>query len=260
METNEAELWFRKFGFFNNPFTIKPAPFDNKIFGQEKLTEDLSYLIPAGNMIFLEGPLGTGKTSMMHKIIEQYRGKKRVIFFSCNRIEHDLNIEELLKGKYGFWGRLFGLKPKNMIVLLDEAQDLSEANTERIKYFFDQGNIKSVVFTGTSFKDTNFHDSVKERIGSNIIKVKELTEEESVDLVRNRIGENELVSDEIIRRVFLLSNKNPRRMLQNLDRLAKEAVDRHEKEIKVEDIRKLGVEPPKPPISSSRGKLLKKKK
>src|SRR3989344_906458 len=248
---HEEDLWFREFGFFNNPCTIKPAPFDNKIFGQGKISEDISYLIPSGNMIFIEGPLGTGKTSLLHKVIEQNRGKKKVIFFSCNRIEHDLNIEELLRGRYGFWGRLFGLKPKNMIVLLDEAQDLSEANTERIKYFFDQGNIKSVIFTGTSFKEVNFHDSVKERIGSNILRMKELIEEEAVDLVRNRIGENELVSDEVIRRVFLLSSRNPRRMLQNLDRLCKEAVDRHENEVKIENIRRLtGIEAPLPPVTT----------
>ncbi len=243
-ELHEEELWFRKYGFFNNPFSIKPAKFDNKIFGQDQLMDSLFYQIPAGTMNFIEGILGTGKTSVLHHLINKYRGQKRVIFFSCNRIDNDLNIEELLKGRYGFWGRLFGLVPKNMVVLLDEAQDLTPLNTERIKYFFDQGNIKSVVFTGVNYKETNFHESIKERIGTNTFKIKELTEEEAVELVRNRIGELELISDEIIRKVFILSNYNPRRMLQNLDRLCKEAVEKHEKEVKVEDIRKIGVEKP----------------
>jgi type II secretory pathway predicted ATPase ExeA len=249
-ELHEEELWFRKFGFFNNPFSIKPAHFDNKIFGQDKLLESLFYQMPAGTMNFIQGPLGTGKTSVLQHLINKYRGQKKVIFFSCNRIDSDLNIEELLKGKYGFWGRLFGLMPKNMLLLLDEAQDLTPVNTERIKYFFDQGNIKSTVFVGTNFKETNFHKSIQERIGNNIFNVKELTEEEAVDLVRNRIGELELISDEIIRKVFLLSNKNPRRMLQNLDRLCNEAVQKHEKEVKVEDIKKLGIELPIPQIPS----------
>lgn len=249
-EPQEEELWFRKFGFFNNPLSIKPGAFDNKIFGQNAIMESLFYQIPAGTMNFIEGPLGTGKTSILNHLIEKYRGKKQVIFFSCNRIEQELNIEELLRGRYGFWGRLFGMTPKNMIVLLDEAQDLTPVNTERIKYFFDQGNIKSVVFTGMNFKEVNFHDSIKERIGNNLFKVRKLTEEEAVELVRNRIGELELISDEVIRKVFILSNYNPRRMLQNLDRLCKEAAEKHEKEVKVEDVRKLGIEAPTPPLSS----------
>ncbi len=257
-EVHEEDLWFRKYGFFNSPFSIKPGQFDNKIFGQDKLLESLFYQLPAGTMNFIEGPLGTGKTSVLHHLITKYRGQKRVIFFSCNRIDQDLNIEELLRGRYGFWGRLFGMMPKDMIVLLDEVQDLTPVNTERIKYFFDQGNIKSVVFTATNYREVNLHQSIKERIGTNLFKVRELSEEEAVDLVRNRVGELELISDELIKKVFILSDCNPRRMLQNLDRLCKEAAEKHEKEIKIEDVRKLGLEAPKLPISPSRFPLKKR--
>ena len=128
-QQEEQEMWWRKLGFYINPFTIKPAPFDNKVFGQDQILEDLYYKLPAGTMSFVEGKLGTGKTTILKSLIAKFRGRGKVIYFSCNRLDTELNIEELLKGRYGFWGKLFGMMPKEMIVLLDEAQQLSTLNT-----------------------------------------------------------------------------------------------------------------------------------
>jgi len=231
MAEEEKSLWWRKLGFYTNPFTIKPAVFDNKVFGQDKILEELYYKIPAGTMSFIEGPLGTGKTTIMKHVISKFRGKGKVIFFSCNRIDSELNLEELLRGKYGFWGRLMGLMPKEMIVLLDEAQQLSTANTERIKYFFDQGNIKSVVFTGVSYERCNLHESIKDRIGKDVLKLRELSDDEAILLIRNRIGETNLMSDEIVKKLWKLSNKNPRRLLQYSDMVCRKVVETDEKEV-----------------------------
>ena len=117
-QQEEQEMWWRKLGFYINPFTIKPAPFDNKVFGQDQILEDLYYKLPAGTMSFVEGKLGTGKTTILKSLIAKFRGRGKVIYFSCNRLDTELNIEELLKGRYGFWGKLFGMMPKEMIVLL----------------------------------------------------------------------------------------------------------------------------------------------
>ena len=227
----ENNLWFKKIGFYNNPFSIKPAPFDFKIFGQDALLEEIYYKIPSGTMNFIEGSFGTGKTSMLKLIINKFKGKGKIIYFACNRIAKDLNIEELLIGRYGFWGRLFKVHPKNMIVLLDEAQDLNAENTQRIKYFFDQGNIKSVIFAGIDYEKTDFHESIKERIGDGILKVHELTEDEAVSLIRNRIGESTLITDDIIKKLWKESNQIPRRLLHLCDKIFRYAVERDEKEI-----------------------------
>ena len=236
----EQGMWWRKLGFYTNPFTIKPAPFDNKVFGQDQVLEDLYYKIPAGTMSFIEGKLGTGKTTIIKNLIAKFRGRGKVIYFSCNRIDTELNIEELLKGKYGFWGRMFGMMPKEMIVLLDEAQQLSSVNTERIKYFFDQGNIKSVVFTGTDYSNTNLHESIKERIGQDgLFRIKELGDEQAAALIRNRVGNTALVSDEVIKKVWHLSGRNPRRLLQRLDKVFRYAVENMESEIKEEHLSKI---------------------
>src|SRR3989344_1489440 len=227
----EESLWFKKYGFFSNPFSIKPAPFDFKVIGQDKILEDLYYKVPNGNMAFIEGKFGNGKSTILKHLINKFRGDKKVIYFACNRIDKDLDIEKLLIGKYGFWGRMFKLHPKDMIVLLDEAQDLTPENTQRIKYFFDQGNIKSVVFTGVSYERCNLHESIKDRIGKDVLKLRELNDDEAILLIRNRIGETNLMSDEIIKKLWKLSNKNPRRLLQYSDMVCRKVVETDEKEV-----------------------------
>jgi hypothetical protein len=239
-EEEQEQMWWRKLGFYTNPFTIKPAPFDNKIVGQDQILEDLYYKVPAGTMSFIEGNLGMGKTTMLKNLITKFRGRGKVIYFSCNRIDTELNVEELLKGKFGFWGRLFSMMPKEMVVLLDEAQELSSVNTERIKYFFDQGNIKSVVFTGTDYSNTNLHESIKERIGQDgLLKLNELTDDQAVSMIRNRIGNSEIVNDEVIKKVWDIAGKNPRRVLQRFDKVFRYAVENMESEIKLEQLDKI---------------------
>ena len=65
----EESLWFKKYGFFSNPFSIKPAPFDFKVIGQDKILEDLYYKVPNGNMAFIEGKFGNGKSLNVSKLI-----------------------------------------------------------------------------------------------------------------------------------------------------------------------------------------------
>ncbi len=228
----EESLWFKKYGFFSNPFSIKPAPFDFKVVGQDKILEDLYYKIPSGTIDFIEGKFGNGKTIVLKHLINKFKGKRKVIYFACNRIDKDLDIEKLLIEKYGFWGRLFKIHPREMIVLLDEAQDLTPKNTERIKYFFDQGNIKSVIFTGVSYEKCKLHESIKDRIGKEgILKLRELNEDEAVFLIRNRIGETNLISDDTVKKLWRNSNKNPRRLLQYCDMVCRKAVEAEEKEV-----------------------------
>jgi predicted AAA+ superfamily ATPase len=245
MAEEENNLWWRKLGFYTNPCTIKPAAFDTKIFGQDAILEDLNYKVPAGTLSFIEGPLGTGKTSLLKNLISKFRGKGKVIYFSCNRIDTELNMEELLRSKYGFWGRLLGLMPTDMIILLDEAQQLTPVNTERIKYFFDQGNIKSAVFTGTDYDKAELHESIKQRIGEDgLFKINELSDDEAITLVRNRIGNSKIVSDEIIKTLWK-DTKNPRRMLQKLDKVFRYAVENMESEVKESQLKAIFENTPK---------------
>ncbi len=229
--------WYIKAGFKENPFSIKPGFFNNKLFGLDMVVNELAYRIDSGTMSFLEGDFGTGKTSVLKAIIERYKGKKQVIYFAANRIDRKLDIEELLQGRYGAWGRLFNRKPKNMILLLDECQGLSKVNSERVKNYFDHNYIKSVVFTGTNFRSVKFHPSIISRIGiQGVVRIPKLTYDDAIHLVRNRIGESQLLTDDIIKRLFMLGDYNSRRLLHFCDAVCRNAVEKNRESVTLKDL------------------------
>ncbi len=57
-------MWFNDLGFIENPFDDNA---NHKLVGYEDIIEDVLYNINAGNMVFIEGKEGTGKTSILKK-------------------------------------------------------------------------------------------------------------------------------------------------------------------------------------------------
>ena len=161
------ELWYKKLGYYENPFLINPLKESNSMLGQEKQLKDSLYYIKAGSMIFVQAPAGGGKTKFLQAIIQSFKGK--IIYVDVAKLKKNLDIERLIKRRAG----LFKKTPRDMILLLDNANELSMVNLERVKYFYDQGYLQSVVFTGTSFGRVNFPESMKNRIGKTA-RVKEL--------------------------------------------------------------------------------------
>lgn len=218
-----AKLWFQQLGFSKNPFSIKPAVFGNKLVGYDHVIEDLFYRIDAGGMVFVDGELGTGKTSLLKLITSRYGGLKRVMYFSCVHIKNS-DLNEILFERIGFWRRLFGVKPKGMIILLDEVNELSPENVEKIKYFFDEDTIKSTVFTGVDYDKVGFSPSVRERINRSVIRLDNLHKEDAIKIVRNRIGKHPILTDDLITEIFKLSKGNPRKLLYNCEQVCRYAV------------------------------------
>ena len=123
-----------------------------------------------------------------------------------------------------------------MILLLDNVNNLSKKNNERIKYYYDQNYLRSVVFTCIRYSRTRFSDSLKDRIGSRIIKLNPLSEGDAIELIRNRIGNSKLLTDELIIEIFRRSQKNPKKLLENCRILAQEIAKKNRNRIKYIDI------------------------
>lgn len=216
-----VELWFREVGFFNNPFSIKPLAFHSEVYGydiQEILTK-----IKGGEVLFIEGDYGKGKTTVLKKIIREFGGKKELIYYSCNRSESNINLDELLTGK-GFFTKLFKIKSNNNILLLDEAQDLTEEDSKGLCDYY-RKHFKSIVLVSLDYKKVKFSNGLRELIKDNIIKLKELSDDDSVRLIRKRIGNSQILSDEIIKKIFSKSDKNPRKFLRNCEEVCRYAVE-----------------------------------
>ncbi|MCP3682841.1 MAG: AAA family ATPase [bacterium] len=214
--------WFEKLDYYENPLTPDAV---EEPFAIEKLVDDLHYRVESGSMVFIEGPDGVGKSSLLMSIVKKFSGKKRVIFLDCTKLKKNVDIERVMHERYGFFGRLFNLTPQNMILLLDDISVFSKKNFERVKYFFDNNYIRSVVFSGKSYASAGMPKDIQDRIGNRIFRMNPLSEEDSVRLFRERAGNIEFITDEIIKKIYKLSGKSTKRFLENCNKACSYAVN-----------------------------------
>lgn len=215
------ELWYKKLGYYENPFLINPLKESSAMLGQEKQLKDALYYIKSGSLVFVQGPAGGGKTKFLQTIIKSFRG--RIIYVNVAKLKKNLDIERLLRKRAG----AFKKTPRDMILLLDNVNELSLVNLERIKYFYDQGYIQSIVFTGNSMGRVKFPESMKSRIGKRLIKLDDLSPTHAVLLALHRLDEpidedEPLISKNLLKKVFDKSKKNPKNYLINLHRVFEE--------------------------------------
>lgn len=225
----EDKIWYRELGYYSNPFSIKPAAFTDKVHGYEEMINEIVTNIHASGLIFIEGDYGEGKTTILKRLINEFGGHGKVIYFSCNRIEQRLNVKKLLNDRYGVLGRVFDLQPKNMILLLDEAQVLDDKDYEKLMRYYESGNFLSVVFVGKQYDPTTVPERLRRLI--KVIRLEKLSSDEAIKLVRKRVGTLALLDDEVIAYVFAKSSQNPRLLLKNCEELCRLAFDRGDKKV-----------------------------
>ncbi|MDP6642323.1 MAG: DnaA/Hda family protein [Candidatus Nanoarchaeia archaeon] len=227
-------MWHNELNFESNPFSLDKT---TELIGYEDVIDEMIYTLESGNMIFIEAPDGFGKTSLLKIAINKYKGEGRVAYIDCNRLD-DLNIERVVMNKYGFIKKLISKTPKDMIILIDNINNLSKKNCERLKYFFDQNYIRSVVFSGVDYNSVYFTPSLKDRI-SKVEKLPELKNEEAIEIIESRVGNNELLSKETIKSIFSISKRNPKQFIKNCEKVAKYAVENYSRIVKQEHITKV---------------------
>ena len=214
-------IWYRRVGFYNNPFSIKPAAYRGGVTGLGTAVDDISYAILTKKLVFVEGEYGQGKTTILKKLINDFGGNKQVVYFSCNRLDGRLDIERLLKKRYGFLGRLFGFEAKDMVLLLDEAQHLGTDDYKSLSEHHKKGAFKSIVFVSPKLNG----EANGLTTNALVVNLKKINEEEAVKIVRQRVGHLHLLSDDMIKELFRKSNKNVRELLKNCELVCKYAVD-----------------------------------
>src|SRR3989344_1136617 len=217
------KIWYKEIGFFSNPFSIKPAAFHDQAIGYEKVVDEISYGILNKKIILVDGDYGNGKSTILKRLLNDFGGKKQVIYYSCNRIEGRLDVKNLLNGRYGVIGEWFDIKPKDMILLLDEAQDLDAKDYERIYPYYQEGYIKSVVLMGKGIKKENIIGGLKSNLEE--VDMGRLNEDLAVLIIRKRIGDIPLFTDSIIRKVYQKTGDNVRTLLKTCEELSKLSID-----------------------------------
>ncbi|MBI2176272.1 ATP-binding protein [Candidatus Woesearchaeota archaeon] len=211
--------WFEEFGFDENPFSTDPAFSARSSAGLEKPLADLEYYINSGSIVFVEGAEGSGKSVLLQKLSGKLGG--RVVFIDA--VLGDVDVTAIVKSRASLLGRLLGNSPRNLVLLVDNAAALSPRSLELLKYHYDNNHFGAVVLAGTVLKSSGLSPSVIDRIGNRVVKVPALAEEDALLMVRNRLGNSGLFSEEVVRKIYKLSGKNARRFLQLCERACKEA-------------------------------------
>lgn len=222
-------VWFKELGFYNNPFSIKPAAFHDQVVGFDKIVDEISYGILNNKIVLVEGEYGNGKSSILKRLLNDFGGKKQVIYYSCNRMDARLNVKMLLNGRYGFVGHLFDMKPKDMILLLDEAQELLSKDYERLYSYYQEGYIKSVVLVGKGIKKNEIVSGFKAHVEE--VGMHKMNEELALQVIKRRVGELPLLPDPIVRKIYQRSDNNVRVMLKTCEEVCKKAVESGRKRV-----------------------------
>lgn len=219
--------WFKELEFENNPFNLNSLETDFSLIGRDKEAKEILYRIISSSMLLIEGKVGTGKTALLKYAIDNFKGKGKVIYVDGNKLNKRLNVSDLLKKK-----------PKGMILLMDNVQYLSKKNNEKIKYYYDEDYIKSVVFTTTAYSLVSFTNAIKDRIGTNIIQLKNLSQSSALEIVKERLNDKEILSEDVLKQLYNDSN-NIKEFLRNCDLLCSYIVKKGKEKAKKEDIKKM---------------------
>jgi hypothetical protein len=215
-------IWYKKLGFFNNPFSIKPGAFS-----QGMVAYDLDHIfekIDNAQMLFIEGQYGTGKTTILKNIIGKYRGKNKIIYYSFISGK-PFELKKLINGANTFLQKVTGFREKDMILLLDEIEALTKKDAKQIVDQYKNGTFQSIIFVNADHKKVKFPEEIKLYINDNVLETAELSYKEAEELIESRVGEINLFPKNLTKKIFDLSGKNPRRFLAFAEDVARYAVE-----------------------------------
>jgi len=202
--------------------TIDPLESDYTLVNYSQLVEDLLYYTASGSIVMLEGEEGSGKTMMLRQIINRFKGHGKVVYVDGSEIRGRLDVEKVLNKKgAGFIGTVMKKKPKGMILLLDNVTDISERNFEKIKYYFDQDYIKSVILTVADSSKLILPPSITDRIAKRHIEIPKMNNFDSLRIIRERFSDHFFLPDNVILGLFKVSNGNIKTLLENCDKVCK---------------------------------------
>ena len=221
------KTWYNELGFHSNPFSIKPAAFHNELFGNKTVIARIIKKIEERGIVFIFGDFGAGKTTVLKRIIGKFRGEdfgvKKIVYYNCNQSEASIDYDKLLVGAGGFFSRFFGIRQRDMMILLDEMQDMNKRDLEKVKEYYDNGFFRSVVFVSKS-DDIEMPEDLDNEVGENIFVLGDMNKNEAILMIRKRIGDLKFLGDDMILDIFK-RDKNSRSFLKNCEDVCRVAFE-----------------------------------
>lgn len=214
MEDFENVVWFKTFGWSDNPFKIR-SEHRNIIGFIDMRTQILTYM-KSDDPFIVTGPTGAGKTTLLKWLEEQ---KKNSFYFNFLDDIDEKKFKKKIEGTFleKLIKRFSGSKKS---VLIDEVQEMSPELLKWIRCKFDEGEISSLVLASIKEDLGNIEEPFLDRIGNRVVLVRNLTEEEAFKMVRQRMfskGKTNPFTDEGLRGIFEYSGFSPRKILENCE-------------------------------------------
>ncbi|MDI3473902.1 MAG: Double zinc ribbon [Candidatus Woesearchaeota archaeon] len=231
--------WFKEKGFEDNPLGIDTVGTIYDMADRENETKELLDRILSKNIVVIEGGQGVGKTMLLMYVVDNFKGKGKVIYVNARNLNKKLDIEELLRKRYGFVkGRILGRMPKDMILLLDNVESISKKNCEKIRYYYDEDYLSSVVLTCTNYEKLDITDALRSRIGKRVIKLKPMPKDVFVEMVVERIEASPLLPREFIEKAYDIEPGNIKKALVILDKACEYAFNAGKEEVDDDEFKK----------------------
>ncbi|MBS3121790.1 hypothetical protein J4434_02820 [Candidatus Woesearchaeota archaeon] len=214
--------WFKELRFATNPLDIRPNP--NIIGLKEQEKEIINYILKE-DICFVNGLTGSGKSSML-KRIQRILKNHEFIYLDAHDLPPKFSLEKELKKKRSFFDKLaFREFPKQKpVLIIDEFQstDPRLILNARSKWEDpDKRIIKSIVVAQISRHLDNCSSSFKERIGSKIVEMRTLTNDELKEMLKRRLYCRKLdtnfaarFNDDALDLIVKSAGKNPRKVLE----------------------------------------------
>jgi len=231
--------WFNKIGFKANPLEYDPIISKVEPIGLDNEIKELLYRVKSGSIVLIEGPEGSGKTTLLNAVIDKFKGNRKIIYVDSGTISKQLNITELLKGYSGFFKRkMLNKKPKKMILLLDNVQEMTKRNCERIKFYFDQDYFLSVVFTTGNYDEVEFSESLIDRI-VDTVTLEPVDADKAVKIVQSRL-KKKVLPEQVIRALWVRSGSMDK-FIRSCEALASLVVDEGRETAEIKDIERVEI-------------------
>lgn len=219
---NNMETWYNKLGFYNNPLSTKPAAYHDDVLGYEEKIEEIIKKVRKGNVLGIFGEYGTGKTTILKRLIREFGGKKNIIYINCNKKE-DIDFEKIIKKASNIFQKILRLRNKNLILMLDETQDFPIELQETLYDYYKADYFKTIILVSKK-EDIFINGDLTIEMLHNVYTLGKLSQQEAIDLIRSRIGDLDIITDDLIANIFTY-NKNPRAFLKNCEDVLRKGVN-----------------------------------
>ena len=218
--------WYEQLGFRQNPLDLRPNP---RLVGLEKQEEELKNHIRKGEICFIHGLTGSGKSSLLVRLQNELKDHS-FVYLDAQELPVEFSLDEAIKNNRSILDKiaLREYPSKPAVVVIDEFQATSPALALQARAKWENPNekkVKSIVMAQISRQIKNVTPAFKERLGSRMITLPTLDDNEMKEILRIRLqsrnGTNyyNKLHNEAINLLVACADGNPRRLLEYADYL-----------------------------------------